>query len=141
MVNHQSVPTLQTVSRMKYFICAAIFTLATAGPFPDQSHHQVIKLGNAPSVSHSVHKAHGAHAATVASQPHAAPQSVHAYHNSDKYSAAVHAPAAKPAPYTPANPGHGHHVVHHAAPYHAPAPAYHKPAPVYHAAPAYHPAP
>merc|ERR1719211_234958 len=135
MVNHQSVPTLQTVSRMKYFICAAIFTLATAGPFPDQSHHQIVKLGNAPSVSHSVHKAHGAHAATVASQPHAAPQAVHAYHNSEKYSAALVAPAAIPAPYTPANVG-GYHSAH--APAHAP--AYHA-APVVHHAPAYHAAP
>jgi len=68
-------------------------------------------------VSHSVHKAHGAYAATVASQPHAAPQAVHGYHNSEKYSAAVVAPAAIPAPYTPANVG-GHHAVHHGIGHH-----------------------
>merc|ERR1712083_675035 len=115
------------LTTMKAFICVALFSLAAA----DQSHHQVIKQGNAPSVSHSVHKAHGAYAATAHSQPHAAPQSVHAYHNSEKYSAAVHAPAAVPAPYTPAKPGHGHHAVHHAAPYHAPV--------VHHAAPSHAP--
>merc|ERR1712080_174552 len=125
------------LSRMKAFICVALFAMAAA----DQSHHQVIKQGNAPAVSHSVHKAHGAYAATVASQPHAAPQAVHGYHNSEKYSAAVVAPAAIPAPYTPANVG-GYHSVH--APVHAPvhhavhhAPAYHA-APVVHHAPAYH---
>merc|ERR1739842_243991 len=78
----------------------------------------------------------------------AAPQAVHGYHNSEKYSAAVVAPAAIPAPYTPANVGGyhsahapAHHAVHHAPAYHAapgvhhaPAPAYHKPAPAYHAA-------
>merc|ERR1712080_138703 len=116
------------LSRMKAFICVALFAMAAA----DQSHHQVIKQGNAPAVSHSVHKAHGAYAATVASQPHAAPQAVHGYHNSEKYSAAVVAPAAIPAPYTPANVG-GYHSVH--APVHAPA---HHAAPVVHHAPAYH---
>merc|ERR1712083_930392 len=152
------------LSRMKAFICVTLLSLAASVPIPDQSHHQVIKQGNAPAVSHSVHKAHGAYAATVASQPHAAPQAVHGYHNSEKYSAAVVAPADIPAPYTPANPGHGYHtvhapvhhaihhapayhaapVVHHAPAYHAPvvhAPAYHAPvvhAPTYHAAPAYH---
>merc|ERR1712038_1605237 len=143
-MGHQSVTnTRPPNSSMKVFIIASLLALATAGPVPDQSHHQVIKQGNAPSVSHSVHKAHGAYAATVHSQPHAAPQSVHAYHNSEKYSAAVHAPAAVPAPYTPANPGHGHHAVHHAAPYHAPvvhhAPApYHAPAPAPYHAPVVH---
>ena len=87
---------------------AALAAVASA----DQSHHQSIKLGNAPSVSNSVHKAHGAYAATVVSQPHAAPQSVHAYHNSEKYPAGAIAPAAKPAPYTPGNPGHGPHYAH-----------------------------
>merc|ERR1712038_893892 len=146
-MGHQSVTnTRPPNSSMKVFIIASLLALATAGPVPDQSHHQVIKQGNAPSVSHSVHKAHGAYAATVHSQPHAAPQSVHAYHNSEKYSAAAIAPAAIPAPYTPANPGHGHHAVHHAAPYHAPvvhhAPAYHAPAPApYHEPESYGPAP
>merc|ERR1712243_335994 len=82
----------------------------------DQSHHQVVKHGNAPSVSVSLHKAHGAAHASVASQPHAAPQSVNAYHNSEKYAAAVHAPAAVPG-YKPA-PYHAP-VVHHAPAYHA----------------------
>merc|ERR1712018_1069630 len=91
----------------------------------DQSSHQVIKHGNAPSVSHSVHKPHGSHHAVVASQPHAAPQDVHNPYAGEKYSAAVHAPA--------------HIPVHKPAPYHA-APVY-KPAPVYHAAPIYKPAP
>merc|ERR1712083_704116 len=126
------------LSRMKAFICVTLLSLAASVPIPDQSHHQVIKQGNAPAVSHSVHKAHGAYAATVASQPHAAPQAVHGYHNSEKYSAAVVAPAAIPAPYTPANVGgyhasHApvvHHAVHHAPVYHA--------APVVHHAPAYH---
>merc|ERR1719378_619586 len=99
---------------MKAFICIALFAAAAA----DQSHHQVVKHGNAPSVSVSLHKAHGAAHASVASQPHAAPQSVNAYHNTEKYAAAVHAPAAVPG-YAP-------------APYHAP---------VYHAAPVVHHAP
>merc|ERR1712001_70874 len=102
----------------------------------DQSSHQVIKHGNAPSVSHSVHKPHGSHHAVVASQPHAAPQDVHNPYAGEKYSAAVHAPAHVPVH----APAYGHAPVHHAAPYH-PAPVYHKPAPVYHAAPVYHPAP
>merc|ERR1712055_749292 len=98
----------------------ALFAAAAA----DQSHHQVIKHGNAPSVSVSLHKAHGAAHASVASQPHAAPQSVNAYHNTEKYAAAV--PGYAPAPYhAPA--------VHHAPAYHA--------APVVHHAPAYHAAP
>merc|ERR1712105_125251 len=100
----------------------------------DQSHHQVIKHGNAPSVSVSLHKAHGAAHASVASQPHAAPQSVNAYHNTEKYAAAVHAPAAVPG-YAPVH----HAPAYHAAPVHH-APAYHA-APVVHHAPAYHAAP
>merc|ERR1719402_1284709 len=110
---------------MKAFICIALFAAAAA----DQSHHQVVKHGNAPSVSVSLHKAHGAAHASVASQPHAAPQSVNAYHNTEKYAAAVHAPAAVPG-YAPA-PYHA--PVHHAPVYHA--------APVVHHAPAYHAAP
>merc|ERR1711962_1618857 len=74
-----------------------------------------IKLGNAPSVSHAVHKPHGAVHAAVSSQPHAAPQSVHGYgYGYEKPVTAVHAPAALPAP------------------------AYHAAAPVYHAAPVVH---
>merc|ERR1712168_783342 len=106
--------------KMKAFVAvSALLAAATA----DQTHHQVIKHGNAPAVSHSVHKPHGSYAAVVASQPHAAPQDVHNPYAGEKYSTAVHAPA------------------------HVPAPVYHKPAPVYHAAPVvlkpapYHPAP
>ena len=79
----------------------------------DQSSHQVIKHGNAPSVSHSVHKPHGSHHAVVASQPHAAPQAVHNPYSAEKYSAAVHAPAHIPVH----APAYGHAPVHHAAPY------------------------
>merc|ERR1712121_341230 len=102
------------------------------------------------SVSVSLHKAHGAAHASVASQPHAAPQSVNAYHNTEKYAAAVHAPAAVPG-YAPVHHAPAYHApaVHHAPAYHAPAvhavhaaPAYHAPAvhvaPAVHAAPAYH---
>merc|ERR1712203_1331100 len=122
---------------MKAFVAVSAL-LATAAA--DQTHHQVIKHGNAPAVSHSVHKPHGSYAAVVASQPHAAPQDVHNPYAGEKYSTAVHAPAHVPV----------HAPVHHAPAYHAaPAPAYHAaPAPVYHAAsvvhkpaPVYHPAP
>merc|ERR1712212_1316954 len=95
----------------------------------DQTHHQVIKHGNAPAVSHSVHKPHGSYAAVVSSQPHAAPQNVHNPYAGEKYSTAVHAPAHAPV---------------HAPVYHRPAPVYHaapvvhRPAPVYHAAPVVH---
>merc|ERR1711892_1080772 len=143
--------------KMKAFLCVALLAVATA----DQTHHQSIKQGNAPSVSHSVHKPHGAEHASVISQPHAAPQSVHGYGSYEKNSAAVHAPAALPAHgyaaapayHAPAPAYHAapvvHHapayhaapVVHHAPAYHAPvvhaAPAYHAPTPAYHAAPAY----
>merc|ERR1719402_1155600 len=134
---------------MKAFICAALLAVVSG----DQSHHQVVKHGNAPSAS-------------VASQPHAAPQSVHAYgYGHEKPVTAVHAPAAvphhtpyHPAPYHPAPVAHTvvpvHHapapyhpapVVHHAAPYH-PAPVVHHAAPIVHHAPVvkvapHHPAP
>merc|ERR1711931_515099 len=119
-----------TINNMKAFVAVSALLAAAAA---DQTHHQVIKHGNAPAVSHSVHKPHGSYAAVVASQPHAAPQDVHNPYAGEKYSAAVHAPA---------------HVPVH-APVHVPvhAPAYHKPAPVYHPAPVvhkpapYHPAP
>ena len=98
----------------------------------------MIKHGNAPAVSVSVHKPHGGYVASVASQPHAAPQSVHGYGGYEKPIAAVHAPAALP-----------HHGSYHPAPAYAPepyppAPAYapepYHPTPVYHPKP-YHPAP
>merc|ERR1712156_489112 len=109
---------------MKAFVAVSALLAAAAA---DQTHHQVIKHGNAPAVSHSVHKPHGSYAAVVASQPHAAPQDVHNPYAGEKYSAAVHAPA---------------HVPVHAPAYHHPAPAYHKPAPVYPPAPVVHkPAP
>merc|ERR1712180_535407 len=103
-----------TQSNMKTFICALLVAAVSC----DQTHHQAIKLGNAPSVGHAVHKPHGAVHAAVSSQPHAAPQSVHGYgYGYEKPVTAVHAPAALPAP------------------------AYHAAAPVYHAAPVVHRAP
>merc|ERR1711962_1195096 len=119
------------MGNMKAFICFALFAAAAA----DQTHHQVVKHGNAPSVSVSVHKPHGAAHASVASQPHAAPQSVRAYHNSEKPVAAVHSPAAVPG-YAPA-PYHAPAPVYHAAPV-VHAPAYHAPVVVAKPAPAYH---
>jgi len=123
-----------------------LFILLVAAVSCDHSHHQAIKLGNAPSVSHAVHKPHGAYHASVSSQPHAAPQSVHGYGGYEKRVTAVHAPAAVPsyhaAPAYKAAPVY-HAPAYKAAPvYHAPAykaaPVYHAPAPVYKAAPAYH---
>merc|ERR1712127_1124533 len=128
-------------SNMKAFMCALLVAAVSC----DQSHHQVIKHGNAPSVSHAVHKPHGAAHASVSSQPHAAPQSVHGYGGYEKAAVAVHAPATpvyKAAPaYVPAPVYKAPAPVYKAAPvYHAPAPVY-KAAPVYHApAPAYKPA-
>merc|ERR1712212_57883 len=112
----------------------------------DQTHHQVIKHGNAPAVSHSVHKPHGSYAAVVASQPHAAPQDVHNPYAGEKYSTAVHAPAHAPvhAPvyHKPAPVYHAAPVYHKPAPVYHPAPVVHRPAPVYHPAPVVHkPAP
>merc|ERR1712126_441966 len=131
--------TVSTNIDMKAFIAvSALLAVATA----DQTHHQVIKHGNAPAVSHSVHKPHGSYAAVVASQPHAAPQDVHNPYAGENYSTAVHAPAHVPA-YKPAPVYHTVPVVHKPAPYHPapvvvahPAPVVHKPAP-YHPAPAY----
>merc|ERR1712106_572276 len=121
-------------TNMKAFICAAFLAIVAA----DQTHHQSIKQGNAPSVSHSVHMPHGALHASVVSQPHASPQSVHGYGSYEKPAAAAIAPAALPVKtgYAPAPVYHAAHApVYHAAP----APVYHAaPAPVYHAAPAYH---
>merc|ERR1712223_598338 len=117
---------------MKVF---SVISSLLAVTLADQSSHQVVKHGNAPAVSHAVHKPHGAYHATVSSQPHAAPQAVHSPYNSEKHSAAVHAPAHVPV-HAPAD---GHPApVYHAAPVHH-APVYHA-APVHHA-PVYHPAP
>merc|ERR550519_2964686 len=82
----------------------------------DQLHHQSVQHGVAPPVVVSVHKPHGAHHASVATQPHASPQSVHGLgYAVHKPVVAVHAPAATP---------HGN-MYHESAPaYHAPAPAY-----------------
>merc|ERR1711931_64536 len=125
-----------TINNMKAFVAVSALLAAAAA---DQTHHQVIKHGNAPAVSHSVHKPHGSYAAVVASQPHAAPQDVHNPYAGEKYSTAVHAPAHAPV--------HGP-AYHKPAPVYHPVPAYHKPAPVYHPAPivhkpapVYHPAP
>merc|ERR1712106_253793 len=108
-------------NNMKVFLCFTLVAAAVA----DQTHHQSIKHGNAPSVSHSVHKPHGAVHASVVSQPHAAPQSVHGYGTFEKPSAGVIAPAALPV-----------RAAYASAPVYHAAPAYHA-APVYHAAPAY----
>ena len=106
----------------------------------DQSHHQVVKHGNAPSVSVSLRKAQRAAHASVASQPHAAPQSVDAYHNIEKPVADVHSPAAVPS-YTAAPVYDAAAPVYDAAAapaYSSPAIAYNEPAPAYDApAPAY----
>ena len=121
-----------------------LLSLLVAAVSCDQSHHQAIKLGNAPSVSHAVHKPHGAYHASVSSQPHAAPQSVHGYGGYEKPVTAVHAPAAVPsyhaAPVYKAAPVYHAAPVYKAAPiYHAPKPVYHAPAPTYHAPkPVYH---
>merc|ERR1719400_2265327 len=110
------------------FICATLLAMAAA----DQTHHQVVKVGNAPSVSVAVHKPHGAVHASVASQPHAAPQSVHGYGYHEKPVAAVHAPAALPHP-APYAPVHHAPLVHHAAPLvHHAAPLVHHAAPLVH---------
>merc|ERR1712212_1227505 len=144
-----STVRLTTNINMKAFIAVSAILAAAAA---DQSHHQVIKHGNAPAVSHSVHKPHGSYAAVVASQPHAAPQDVHNPYAGEKASTAVHAPAHVPvhAPVyhpAPAPVYHAAPVVHrpviaHPAPY-RPAPVVvHKPVVVAHPAPApYHPAP
>merc|ERR1712168_385952 len=129
--------TVSTTINMKAFVAvSALLAAATA----DQTHHQVIKHGNAPAVSHSVHKPHGSYAAVVASQPHAAPQDVHNPYAGEKYSTAVHAPAHAPvhapAYHKPAPVYHPAPVVHKPAPVYHPAPIVHKPAP-YHPAPAY----
>merc|ERR1719474_909023 len=80
---------------MKAFVAvSALFAAALA----DQTHHQVVKHGNAPAVSHSVHKPHGSLGAVVAQQPHAAPQDVHNPYAGEKLSTAVHAPAHVPVP-------------------------------------------
>merc|ERR1711970_395471 len=98
---------------MKAFVAVtALFANALA----DQTHHQVVKHGNAPAVSHSVHKPHGSYAAVVAQQPHAAPQDVHNPYAGEKYSTAVHAPAHVPVPVRKALPFHPAPVVAHPAP-------------------------
>merc|ERR1711931_517514 len=134
--------------KMKAFVAVSALLAAAAA---DQTHHQVIKHGNAPAVSHSVHKPHGSYAAVVASQPHAAPQDVHNPYAGEKYSTAVHAPAHAPvhapAYHKPTPVYHPAPVVHKPAPVYHAAPVVHKPAPVYHPAPVvhkpapYHPAP
>merc|ERR1712106_676284 len=106
----------------------------------DQTHHQSIQQGAAPAVVVSVHKAHGAHHASVATQPHASPQSVHGHgYAAQKQVVAAHAPAYHAPAVIFASPAPAYHAP--APAYHAPAPAYHASAPAYHA-PAYHaPAP
>merc|ERR1712212_791872 len=89
-----STVRLTTNINMKAFIAVSALLAAAAA---DQTHHQVIKHGNAPAVSHSVHKPHGSYAAIVSQQPHAAPQDVHNPHAVEKASTAVHHPAHGPA--------------------------------------------
>merc|ERR1712223_930930 len=128
---HPQLESSNIKTKMKAFVAVSALLVAASA---DQTHHQVIKHGNAPAVSHSVHKPHGSYGAVVASQPHAAPQDVHNPYAGEKYSTAVHAPAHVPKVHAPAY--HKPAPVYHAAPvYHKPAPAYHKPAPVYHPAP------
>merc|ERR1712168_832403 len=113
---------------MKAFIAiTALFAYA----LDDHTHHQVVKHGNAPAVSHSVHKPHGSYAAVVAQQPHAAPQDVHNPYAGEKFSTAVHAPAHVPVPVRKAVPFHPAPIVAHPAPLIAhPAPIIAHPAPV-----------
>ena len=92
-----------------------------------QTSHQVIQHGNAPAVSHSIHKPHGSHAAAVVSAP--------IFHPTPVLHAApvVHKPVviAHPAP-----------IVHKPAPvFHAAPVVVHKPVVVAHPAPVFHPAP
>merc|ERR1712045_753715 len=105
---------------MKAFVAVSALLAAAAA---DQTHHQVIKHGNAPAVSHSVHKPHGSYAAVVAQQPHAAPQDVHNPYAGEKYSTAVHAPAHVPVH----KPVYGHPAPYHPAPVYHPSPVVHKP--------------
>merc|ERR1712223_2322601 len=137
---HPQLESSNIKTKMKAFVAvSALLAAATA----DQTHHQVIKHGNAPAVSHSVHKPHGSYAAVVAQQPHAAPQDVHNPYAGEKYSTAVHAPAHVPV-HKPVY-GHPAPVYHHPAPVYHPAPVVHKPvyrpAPVVHKPAPYHPAP
>merc|ERR1712018_8046 len=139
-----------TITIMRAFIA---FTTLLALAAANQSSHQSVKHGNAPTVHTSIHRPHGSHAAVVHSQPAATPDEVHQYGNEEKYTAST---AAKADPLYhaqhPAKPHHGvapyHAPVHHAPIYHgAPvhhAPVHHAPvhhAPVYHAAPVHHAAP
>ena len=130
----QQQPNNKCMSFFQAFV-AVLAVLAAASA--DQSSHQSVKHGNAPTVHTSIHKPHGSYAAKVVSQPSATPDEVHQYHDEEKYSAANHAPAHIPV-HAPAY--HKPAPVYHPRPAYHPAPAY-KPAPVYHPAPAYKPAP
>jgi hypothetical protein len=114
---------------------AVISLLALASA--DQTHQQSFKLGNAPTVTTTISKAHGSRIAAVHSQPSAQPSEVGQYHNEEKYQQGNLAPV----PHYANRPVHGaaYHPI--PAPYHphvVHAPAYHAPAPVYHAAPVVH---
>ena len=101
-----------------------LLILSVPSVFSDQTHHQSIKHGASPPVVVSVHKPHGAHHASVASQHHASPQSVHSGGYFDvKPVVAVHAPAAVP-----------HDNMYKSAAVYAAAPAYVAPSPAYVAA-------
>merc|ERR1711931_537887 len=115
--------TDSTIINMKAFVAiTALFAYALA----DQTHHQVVKHGNAPAVSHSVHKPHGSLAAVVAQQPHAAPQDVHNPFAGEKLSTGVISPAHVPVPVRNAAP---FHPIAHAVPIAHPAPIISHPAP------------
>merc|ERR1711970_395798 len=118
---------------MKAFVAVTALLAAASA---DQTHHQVVKHGNAPAVSHSVHKPHLSLAAVVAQQPHAAPQDVHNPFAGEKFSTAVHAPAHVPVPVRNALPFHPAPIVAHHAPlvaHHAPLVAHHAPLVAHHA--------
>merc|ERR1712126_612115 len=78
-----TTPPPLTKKKMKAFVAVSALLTTVAA---NQTSHQVIKHGNAPAVSHSVHKPHGSHAAVVATHAPVHPLPV------------VH----KPAPYHPA---------------------------------------
>merc|ERR1712168_712964 len=119
------IKTDSPIINMKAFVAiTALFAAALA----DQTHHQVVKHGNAPAVSHSVHKPHGSYAAVVAQQPHAAPQDVHNPYAGEKFSTAVHAPAHVPVPVRKALPFHPIPIAHPTPIIAHPVTPFHKPA-------------
>merc|ERR1712212_546662 len=120
---------------MKAFVAVSALLAAAVA---DETHRQVIKHGNAPAVSHSVHKPHGSYAAIVSQQPHAAPQDVHNPHAVEKASTVVHHPVIHhPVVHRPIQVAYSHPVVvpkkvaHPVRVYHPPPVVVHKPVAVY----------